>query len=97
MGWYMMGLVDVLDYLPKDNVGRTTLIEILKRIAKTVIHYQDAASGVWWQITNKAEQKGNYLESSASAMFVYSIAKGIHLGYLPDTYSTDVKKGMNGL
>lgn len=97
MGWYMMGLVDVLDELPKNHIGRNTLTAILNRLTKTIIAYQDADAGVWWQITNKAGQKGNYLESSASAMFVYSIAKGIRLGYLPQSYTNTIRKAMNGL
>ena len=32
MGWYMMGLVDVLDYIPEDNKRRSELIAILNQI-----------------------------------------------------------------
>lgn len=97
MGWYMMGLVDVLDYFPKKHPQRAGLIGILNRLAKAIVQYQDAGSGVWWQVTDKAGKPGNYLESSASAMFVYGMAKGIRLGYLPKSYLVSMNKGMNGL
>lgn len=46
---------------------------------------------------DKANKKGNYLESSASAMFVYSYAKGVRKGYLKKTYLQIAKKGWKGI
>jgi unsaturated rhamnogalacturonyl hydrolase len=97
MGWYMMGLVDVLDYIPKNHPRRNELIGILNRLAKSVVNYQDKKSGVWWQITNKANQKDNYLEASSTAMFVFALAKGIRMGYLSNEYHQAVQFGYNGM
>jgi unsaturated rhamnogalacturonyl hydrolase len=41
--------------------------------------------------------KGNFLEASASAMFVYSLAKGVRLGYLPRYYKSDIDRGWAGI
>lgn len=97
MGWYMMALVDVLDFIPKNHPRRNELIKILSRLTTALVKYQDEKTGVWWQVTNKANQEKNYLESSTSAMFVFSIAKGIRLKYLPATFTAAVQKGYNGL
>lgn len=97
MGWYVMGLVDVLDYIPANYPRRNELVQILNRLVPTLIKYQDKSSGVWWQITNKANQEGNYLESSGTAMFVYAFAKSIRLGYIPKTYTSAVMKAYNGM
>ena len=97
MGWYMMGLVDVLDYLPAKHKGRSELIAILNRLSKAVVMFQDKNQGVWWMITDKKDQAMNYLESSASAMFVYALAKSIRKGYISKTYATAVEKGYKGL
>jgi len=97
MGWYIMGLVDVLDYIPKNHPRRNELIGILNRLAKSVVTYQDKNSGVWWQITNKANQKDNYLEASSTAMFVFALAKGIRMGYLSNEYQKAVQFGYNGM
>src|SRR6185436_15511501 len=80
MGWYAMGLVETLDYFPQSHPQRRELIAILNRVAEAVAKYQDARSGLWYQILDKADAKGNYLESSAACMFVYAIAKGARLG-----------------
>ncbi len=97
MGWYIMGLVDVLDYFPENHPRRPELLAILNRLATAVIAHQDATSGVWWQVTDKGGQPGNYLESSGSAMFVYGLAKALRRGYISDNYLPAVKKGFAGL
>jgi unsaturated rhamnogalacturonyl hydrolase len=97
MGWYAMALVDVLDYIPKDHPRRKEIVAILQRLATALKNYQDPASGVWYQVVDKATTKGNYLEASASAMFVYALAKGSRLGYIDKSYSALAKKGFEGM
>jgi unsaturated rhamnogalacturonyl hydrolase len=97
MGWYLMGLVDVLDYIPKDHPRRGELLQIVNRLVTAILRFQDKPSGVWWQITNKANQEGNYLESSGTAMFVYGLAKSINKGYIPKSYHSVVMKAYNGM
>lgn len=97
MGWYMMALVDTLDYLPANDPGRKDLIAILKEESAALVHVQDAKTGVWYQILNKSSERGNYIESSASCMFVYALAKGIRRGYLPDSYLPATMRGFDGL
>jgi unsaturated rhamnogalacturonyl hydrolase len=86
MGWYAMALVDTLEHFPKDHPRRAELIAILNREAAAIEKYQDAKSGVWWDIIDLGGKEKNYLESSASAMFVYAIARGVREGYLPERY-----------
>ena len=38
MGWYMMGLVDVLDYYPENHPDRKVLTDILNRLATAVVN-----------------------------------------------------------
>ncbi|MDX1940854.1 MAG: glycoside hydrolase family 88 protein [Saprospiraceae bacterium] len=97
MGWYAMGIVDVLDYFPTDHPERQELINILNRLSTALVKYQDPVSGVWWQVTDKGGQQGNYLESSGTAMFLFSMAKGVRMGYLPESYLPAIKKGYDGM
>jgi unsaturated rhamnogalacturonyl hydrolase len=82
MGWYAMALVDVLDFLPKDHPKRGELIAILNREMSALQKVQDK-SGTWWLILDMPGKEKNYLEASASCMFVYAMAKGVRMGYLP--------------
>ena len=97
MGWYMMAIVDVLDYLPKDHPKRTEIIKIFKETTDALLKVQDKKSGVWYQIPDQGTRSGNYLEASASCMFVYSIEKAINKGYLPKGYIPAAKTGWDGL
>lgn len=97
IGWYAMALVDALEYYPAADPGRDSLIAILNRTAVAIKKFQDAKTGCWYQVLDKATSKGNYVEASASCMFVYALAKGMRLGYLPKTYGPVAKKGYDGI
>lgn len=96
-GWYGMALVDALDYFPVNHPKRAALIGILNRLAAAIQKYQDPKSGVWYEVMDKADENGNYIEASASSMFVYTLAKGARKGYLPATCLTAAQKGYKGI
>jgi unsaturated rhamnogalacturonyl hydrolase len=96
VGWYLMAAIDVLDYLPSDHRDRPALVRIVRQLGDAVARVQDPSSGVWWQVLDQPKRQGNYLEASASAMFVYSFAKGARLGYLPKEYGALAAKGFDG-
>lgn len=96
LGWYGMALVDVLDYFPKNHAGRDTIVAILNRYADAVTGFQQA-NGLWYQVTDMPNKKGNYPEASASSMIVYTLAKGARLGYLPIKFLKNAEKGYVGI
>jgi unsaturated rhamnogalacturonyl hydrolase len=97
IGWYAMALVDVLDWMPVDHPQRTALVTALNRTAAAVVIYQDKKTGLWWQVMDKGGRPGNYTEASASSMFVYAIAKGVRMGYLPKSYEANAGRGWEGI
>jgi len=97
MGWYMMALVDTIGYYPANDPGRAQLIAILRREAAALARFQDPSSGLWYEVLDKPHAKGNYLESSAACMFVYALAKGVRLGYLPEHYLANAQRGYRGI
>ena len=97
MGWYAMALVDVLERMPATDPQRLAIEAVTRRTLQNVMRFQDGQSGLWWEVMDKGSQKGNYLEASASCMFVYAIAKGIRLGMLPFTASDNVTRGWAGI
>ncbi|UCD39353.1 MAG: glycoside hydrolase family 88 protein [Fidelibacterota bacterium] len=97
MGWYSMALVDVLDFLPTDHPRRGQVLYILRDVVKAVSRYQDQGSGLWYQVLDQGTRRGNYLEASASSMFVYAIAKGVRKGYLESRYWQVAMRGYQGL
>ncbi len=76
IGWYVMAIVDILEYLPENNPDRPKMIMILQNVCDALMKVQDKKSGVWYQALDQGDKEGNYLEASGSAMYVYAFANG---------------------
>ena len=96
-GWYAMALVDVLDYFPTNHPARPQIISTLQKLSAGVLKFQDTQTGLWWQVLDQGSRKGNYREATASAMFVYALAKGVNHGYLSRDYIPLIEKGYAGI
>jgi unsaturated rhamnogalacturonyl hydrolase len=97
IGWYAMGMVDVLDFFPADHPARPEIIALLKRLCDGVVRHQDPASGLWYQVVDQGTRQGNYLEATASSMFVYAMAKAVNRGTLSRDYVPAALKGYKGI
>jgi len=97
MGWYAMAFVDALDFIPKHEAGRDSMLVILNNIAEQVKRIQDPKTGLWYQVLDKSGEEGNYLESSCSTMFVYALFKAVRKGYIDKSYLKVALKGYKGI
>ena len=84
IGWFAMALVDVLDYLPGSQSKHEALVAMLGRVLAAAMACQDPESGLWYQVVDQAGRKGNYLETSASAMLAYTGLKAARKGLVSD-------------
>jgi len=96
-GWYVMALVDVLEWMPADQPERAELVAILNRVMEALLSVQDPQTHLWYQVPDKGTEEGNYLESTCSAMYTYAMAKGVRIGVLDARYKTEAQKVMEGL
>ncbi|EXY31352.1 glycosyl Hydrolase Family 88 family protein, partial [Bacteroides fragilis str. 3397 T10] len=95
IGWWFMALVDVLDFVPENHPLRGNLLAIAKGLAESLPRFQH--DGLWYQIVNLENREGNYQEATATAMFMYSIAKAVNRGYIDRKYmeiATDAYDGI---
>ena len=97
MGWFMASLVET------DNVMNEALYyeyrylqKMLKDTADAVLKYQDA-SGMFYQVIDRPQDEGNYLETSGTALIAYALLKGVRLGYLPERYGEAGEKAFQGI
>lgn len=97
MGWFAMALVDVLDNFPQDHPRRGELLGILTRTLTAAAKFQDPKTGVWFDVIDLGTREGNYVEASASSMFVYAMAKAVRKGYVKASFQKNVDKGYAGL
>jgi rhamnogalacturonyl hydrolase YesR len=94
-GWAMLASVELLDVLPEDHPGREQVLESLRAHIRTIAKLQSGASGLWHQMLDKSD---SYLETSASAIFVYSIARAINRGWIsPVSYGSVAQAGWTGV
>lgn len=96
MGWYVMALVDLCDILKDLYEDYDFYSKLLKEIADIIICWQQP-QGLWMQIMNEPEKRGNYPETSASAMFAYAFLKGQRLKILPDRHFQAGRKAIDGI
>ncbi|MFC4319999.1 glycoside hydrolase family 88/105 protein [Litchfieldia salsa] len=97
MGWFVMAIVDTLPFIPEDHKDRNRLISMLQEIMQALKSVQDQDSHVWYQVLNKSEKKGNYLEASASCMILYAMAKGLRLKIIGDEWREQANKVYEGI
>jgi unsaturated rhamnogalacturonyl hydrolase len=97
IGWFGMTLIQLLDILPKDHPKRNDLIRIVQQLAQAYEKYQDPKTGLWYQIVDKGDVEGNWLETSSSSMYSYMIWTGVKRGYLPKRYEAVSQKGYRGV
>ncbi len=98
VGWYSMALIDVLEKMSEEIFEyHRELQKMFKELMTGVIRYQDKNTGMWYQVMGFEGKEGNYLETSASAMFAYSLLKGARLGYLPEEYGDLGVKAFKGI
>lgn len=98
VGWYGTALIDLLELLDEKISGRETLIENLQSHIEAILKFQDNDTGLWYQIIDKGDREDNWLESSCSALFIYTIAKALKAGYISnESYKKYVEKAFNGL
>ena len=83
MGWYLMALIDTMEEMSKEIFELyKRLEELFKEAVKGILQYQEKESKLFYQVIDKAEIDGNYLETSGSAMIAYALLKACRNGVL---------------
>ena len=93
-GWAVLTTVELLDMLPEDHPDRPFILEQLKKHVRGLASYQ-SSEGFWHQLLDRSD---SYLETSATAIYVYSIARAINQGWLEGiTYGPVAQLGWQAL
>lgn len=77
-GWAVMTMVELLEVLPAVYPGREKVLAQLRKHIRGLANYQ-SQKGFWHQLIDKND---SYLETSATAIYTYSIARAINRGYV---------------
>jgi unsaturated rhamnogalacturonyl hydrolase len=97
MGWFGMTLIEVLELLPRDHPMRPLLVGNVTLLVKAWARYQDEKTGLWYQVVDKGDNAGNWLETSSSSMYTYVTAMAVDRGYVEKKYLAGAKRGYAGV
>lgn len=97
MGWYAMGIVDVLDYLPMSHQTRERIFTILQKLILTLVQTQDDESGLWRKFLSQEENNDNNPDQTASCMILYTMGKAIQKKYIEPGFVNVIRKGYSGI
>ena len=100
MGWYVMAIADLLEIIPDTSdyaSFRKRLLAPGLTLAHVLLKFQDKESGMWYQVADKGGIGKNYLENSATSMFIYFFAKMHRLGFLEENFLKEAKRAFEGM
>ena len=97
IGWFGMTLIEVLEIIPRNHPNRARLIAQVRQLAKAYATFQDRKTGLWFQVVDKGQLPGNWLETSSSSMYTYMISMAVKRGYIDKSYLKTALKGYKGV
>ncbi len=86
IGWLVIALTDTLEQMDEQIYYEyRVLSSMLKELINALLPYQDA-SGMFYQVVDRADVSRNYLETSGTAILAYGMLKAVRLELLPQRY-----------
>lgn len=85
MGWYVVTVLDIMEYLDKESDDYKRLAEIEKEVLGAVLRFRDEKKKLWYQVIDKGYCENNWVEASASCLFVYAAAKAVKMGIFDES------------
>lgn len=87
--WVVMALSELLSVLPPSHPDHAKVLDLFRRTVRGHAPLQ-SATGFWHQLVDRSD---SYLETSATAMYSFAIARGVNRGWLPPIYAPVAQAG----
>ena len=81
--WVVMAMAELLSVMPETHPDRPKVLELFRRTVRGHVPFQ-SPTGFWHQLIDRSD---SYLETSATAMYTFAIARGVNRGWLPPIYA----------
>lgn len=94
-GWIVAAAFDHLRVRGYREEAVPDIEAAAERLVTAVIDAQDSETGLWWNILNRPDEI--YLETSASALFAFGMARGYRNGHLDESVLPVVRRAMVGV
>ena len=95
IGWFSVALADLCEIIPERDAE--PLKAVYRDLMRDILPYSDSDSGMYYQVVNRPDVEGNYLETSGSSMIAYAMLKGSRLGILDKEFGDYGEKTFAGI
>ena len=97
LGWFSLALTETAQACDEAlYYEKRYLIGLLENLADALLPFQDE-SGMFYQVPDKKDAEGNYLETSGTALIAYAILKAVRLGFIAPRYADMAVKAFDGI
>jgi unsaturated rhamnogalacturonyl hydrolase len=93
-GWALMAMVELLDVLPENHPDYDSVLGLLQNHIRGLAARQ-SGEGFWHQLLDRED---SYLETSATAIYTYCIARAVNRGWVDEkAYGPVAQLGWNAV
>lgn len=92
-GWMVLAHVELLAWMPVDHPRRGEVLTAFVRHMAGMCRHQHSAGG-WHQVLTVPT---SWIETSATGMITYGLARGVNEGWLDRSFAADARKGWAAL
>lgn len=93
-GWALMAMVELLDVLPENHPDYDSVLGLLQNHVQGLAARQ-SGEGFWHQLLDRED---SYLETSATAIYTYCIARAVNRGWVDEkAYGPVAQLGWNAV
>ncbi len=97
LGWFSLALTETAQACNEAlYYEKRYLIGLLEDLVDSLIPFQDEC-GMFYQVPDKKDAEGNYLETSGTALIAYAILKAVRLGFISPRYAAVGEKAFDGI
>ena len=93
IGWFLMGLIYSIEYIDRVNPNYSILVDMYRGIVNKTLQYQLSNGYFTWQIVALE----GHIDTSATAMILFAIRKGVLIGILNEKFNTQIYSGILAL
>lgn len=96
IGWVPVAVLNDLDFINEDIKGYENMVSLVKNLLHSLCQFQ-SDDGRWYQVVNKINAPGNWLENSCSCLYVAALCKAVRKEILDSCYLEHARKGYYGV
>ena len=96
IGWVPVAMLDIMEEMDVTSEDYAKLSILLKELLISICKFQ-SNDGRWYQVVNKGDVVGNWLENSCSCLYTTAICRAVEKGILDESYLANARKGYEGV